>query len=266
MANTFFLAPTQNFVQKSLNGAIDLTTQTITLNNTTSMQTPGSVIIDRINASGVATPNSREVVTYTGINGNDLTGCTRGADSSTARSHNDTAIVETVPTVGMWNSLTTIVSTGFTSDGYLKAISSPVSIARIHTTAIFTSGITITNSINASGASVVGIGAGGMNAIFQVPGSLASQANIGGMILVPTALDGRFISAGVQTPSSIASIGVHVLKNGAVYGVCEILAATTFASTASISSIALVAGDRLTLDIRSTSSLAGELSVLLRAT
>lgn len=237
-----------------------------------------------MNSSGVATPSLREVISYTGINGNDLTGCTRGADGSTAQSHSDTAIVETVPTVGMWNNLATIVSAGFTGDGYLKAISSPVSltrgeftqfvtpsiasIAEIRTPRVVVSAITIVTSINASGASVLGFGSGtgGFNALFQIPGSLASQANAAGLVPVPTAFTGQFMQAFVRTPSSVASIGIHILKNMAVYGVCEIVGGATFASSASIGSAGLAAGDVLTLDIRSTASLGADLSVLLRAT
>lgn len=133
---TFFLAPTKNYTQKALNGSINDSVQTITLNNTTDMQAPGYVVIDRVNSAGLATPNTREVISYTGISGNDLTGCTRGADGSTARSHDDTAIVETMPTVGMWNNLATIVSTGFDNNGYLRAINSPVSIGRAELTQI----------------------------------------------------------------------------------------------------------------------------------
>ena len=111
------------------------------------MSAPGYIVIDRQDASGTNTPNAREVVSFTGISGNDLTGCTRGADGSTARSHSNGALVETMPTVGMWNNLATIVGTAVTSDGYLKAIASPVSIAQMY----------ISNYINTSGASVVGV-------------------------------------------------------------------------------------------------------------
>ena len=131
MSNTIFLAPEVNFLEKTLNGAINDSAGTITLNNTTNIKAPGYAVINRVNSAGVATPSAREVIFYTGISGNDLTGCTRGADSSTARDHNDGAIVEFAPTAGMWNSLATIVSAGFTGDGYLKAINSPVSIANL---------------------------------------------------------------------------------------------------------------------------------------
>lgn len=136
MASTFFLAPVINFLEKSLNGAITASATTVTLNNTTNVKAPGYCVIDRVNSAGTATPNSREVISFTGISGNDLTGVTRGADGSTARAHNDAAIVEFSPTTGMWNSLATIVSSGLTGDGYLKAIASPVTIAVLHAQAI----------------------------------------------------------------------------------------------------------------------------------
>lgn len=190
---TSFLAPLQNYLTKTLSGGIDDTTTTITLNNTTGMSAPGYIVIDRQNSAGTATPNSREVVSYTGISGSDLTGCTRGADGSTNRTHSDGAVVETMLTVGMWNNLATIVGTGFTNDAYLKAIASPVSIARmqiiqeavtsiasiaraevgtlvtnnvaipsiasiaqVQASRAFLSTLTIATSVNASGASVVG--------------------------------------------------------------------------------------------------------------
>lgn len=124
MANSFFLAPNVNFKQTTLNGNINDSVQTITLNSTSNLLSPGYIVIDRQNAAGTNTPDSREVIYYTGISGNDLTGCVRGADNSTNRSHSSGAIVETMPTVGMWNSLSTIVSTAITSDGLLKSNSS----------------------------------------------------------------------------------------------------------------------------------------------
>lgn len=151
----------------------------------------------------------------------------------------------------------------------------------------------VTNHANFSGASVVGVypssasggvltsvgngaypvfappsasGTGGFNALFQVPGGLASQANVGGLVPVPTAFTIGFAQAFVQTPASVASVSATILKNNAVVGVVGILAGGTFASSASFSNTALVAGDELRLNINSTASLAADLSVLLRAT
>lgn len=147
MSASLFVAPTVNFKQTTLNGSITDSVTTIPITNATNIQSPGYVVIDRTNSSGTATPTAREVVTFTGISGNSLTGCTRGADGSTAQAHVDGAIVETMPTVGMWNSLATIVAQGFTNDGYLKPIASPASIAIMY----------ISTHLNASGASVEGI-------------------------------------------------------------------------------------------------------------
>ena len=162
MANTFFLAPLADFTSKTLDGAITDSASTITLNSTTNLTAPGYAVIDRQDSSGNNTPNSREVIFYTGISGNDLTGCSRGANNSTARAHSSGAIVEFSPTVGMWNNLATIVSSGLDSNGYLKALNSPVSVAQFDAGFLRASGalmsvVTITGHLNASGASVVGI-------------------------------------------------------------------------------------------------------------
>lgn len=138
---TIFLAGSQNFVEKTLSGSITDSVGTITLNSTSAMLAPGYIVIDRLDSSGVATPSLREVVSYTGISGTDLTGCTRGADGSTAQSHADAAKVEVIPTVGLFNSLATIVSTAMTSDSYIKAINSPVSLAYIEAKTLSVSSI-----------------------------------------------------------------------------------------------------------------------------
>ena len=130
MAN-YFMAPAVNYLTKTLSGGISDVASTITLNNTTNMLAPGYIVVNRTNSSGTATPDNREVIYFTGISGSDLTGCTRAADGSTARTHADASLVETTMTAGAWNSLTTIVSSAIDSNSYLKAIASPVSIARM---------------------------------------------------------------------------------------------------------------------------------------
>src|SRR3990167_9671689 len=125
MANTIYMASGVNFLSTTLNGAINDVTDTITLTSATNVKAPGYAIIDRENSAGVATPSAREVISFTGVSGSDLTGTVRGADGSTARNHSDGAIVEFAPTIGLWNSLATIVSAGLDGSGYLKAIASP---------------------------------------------------------------------------------------------------------------------------------------------
>ena len=69
----------------TLNGAINASVTTITLADSTGFPTKGGVLI------------GTEKITYTGISGNDLTGCLRGTNSSTAASHSSGAAV--APTV-----------------------------------------------------------------------------------------------------------------------------------------------------------------------
>lgn len=68
-------------ISNTLNGAIDDVQTTITLTDSTGFSTTGYVIIDS------------EVIAYTGITSNDLTGCTRGFGSSIAATHIDTSNV-----------------------------------------------------------------------------------------------------------------------------------------------------------------------------
>lgn len=285
---TIYMAPTQNFVSTTLNGSITDSANTITVNDASKLQAPGYVVIDREDGNGTATSSAREVVYYTGISGNDLTGCQRGADNSTARQHNSGALVEPTHTVGMYNSLATAVSASLNEGGTGLHVSSATitgivhsaryvgtsiaSIARMEGRDLALSSVASINKINvglhisASGASITGFGGvGGMNAMWQVPGSLASQTNIGGMVIIPTTYTGSFINAYVQTPSSIASVAGYIVKQGGVdVGMFAILGGATFASSASLAVTSYTAGDNFTLDIRSTASLAKDLSVVLR--
>lgn len=263
MSSTLFVAPTTNFVQTTLNGAINDSAIIITLTSTTGLQAPGYLVINRQNSSGTATPSAREIVTYTDISGKDITGVTRAADGSTARSHNDGAIVEAIPTVGMWNSLTTVVAQGFTGDGYLKAIASPVSIARLEANQIYASIASLayveatslrgTSRVDASGASVTGPGLG-LYPVFKLTGghSGASTA-IGGGVVIPRASSLKWVSVFVNGVVSTASLVVDVNKNLSSIFDSEtrpsIAAGGTYVSTASIATKNIDPGNILTVDI-----------------
>lgn len=109
-------APSVNFFSTTLNGGINNSVDTITLSSVTGLNAPGVLIINREDGNGTATPSAREVISFTGISGSDLTGVTRGYDGSTARAHSSGALVEAVFTVGMWNdaiaALTNVVVAG----------------------------------------------------------------------------------------------------------------------------------------------------------
>lgn len=182
----FYKAPTTNFWSTTLNGLIDASVTTITLNSVTGLQAPGVLIIDRENVNQEATPTLRELVAFTGISSNDITGVTRGFDGSTGKAHLNGALVESVPAVGLWNGLRDAVAAALTTDGSgialsgtasiatlivqdipKVAITSIASIARLQTpnaqitsaqiTSTVISNVTISNSLNASGASITGL-------------------------------------------------------------------------------------------------------------
>ena len=66
-----------DIVSTTLNGSHSAGVTTLTLTSTTGLDTTGKVHI------------GSEIITYTGILGNDITGCTRGAESTTAAAHAD---------------------------------------------------------------------------------------------------------------------------------------------------------------------------------
>jgi len=142
-------APTSNFWSTSLNGDINISVDTITLNSTTGLQYPGYLIIDRENSSGVATPTAREIVKFTGISGFDITGVTRAADGSTARTHSDGALVEAVPTVGMWNDTRDAINVEHAVGGTHTIISSAtITAVNITSARAATASITTLNVAN----------------------------------------------------------------------------------------------------------------------
>ena len=65
----------------TLNGSHSVSVETLTLTSTTGFDTSGTIYL------------GGEQVTYTAISGNDLTGCTRGANSTTAAIHADGVFV-----------------------------------------------------------------------------------------------------------------------------------------------------------------------------
>src|SRR3990167_1807800 len=155
MPNTLFIAPTANYWSTTLNGAVNDSVQTITLNSVTNLQAPGVLVIDRQDGSGTNTPNAREVISFTGISGSDITGVTRAFDNSTARSHSNGALVEAIPTVGMWNNLATIVashvdtSTGNIVTGSNATVNALLTATRLATSSV--ASITRVESLNYAG-------------------------------------------------------------------------------------------------------------------
>lgn len=105
MSAKLWKAGTSNARSTTLNGSISASDSSITLTSVSGMQFPGVVVIDRVDSTGVSTPNAREYISFTGISTNTLTGCVRGLGGSTAQAHSSGAIVEEVFSVTHWNDL-----------------------------------------------------------------------------------------------------------------------------------------------------------------
>jgi len=77
----------------TLNGSINSSATTITLTSAASFASAGAIVIDS------------EYITYSGKSTNDLTGCVRGAQGTTAAAHSSGAVVTQVTTSGSnaWN-------------------------------------------------------------------------------------------------------------------------------------------------------------------
>src|SRR3990167_6941718 len=253
---TKYVSPTSNFWSTTLNGAISNSATTITLNSVTGLQAPGYLVLNREDGSGNATPGAREVIYFTGISGSDITGVVRGADGSTARTHSDGALVESVMTVGVWNSLVTVLDRAIDDNGYLRAISSPASISILNAPlgripSALISVATVLGHLNASGASITGFP---LTPTFVFTGSLSGATTFPQTPLtMPRAGTWSFVNFITRTVSSAASSYIDINKNGvSVFdaGTRPVIAgAGTFYSSASINTKNITRGDRITWDL-----------------
>lgn len=100
MATPLIAPVSQDFLQKTLGSSLSSGGTTATLNNTTSIQNlKGVAIIDRVDTNGVETPTKREVITFTGTSGSNLTGVTRGLAGTSDQDHATGAVVEFGPDI-----------------------------------------------------------------------------------------------------------------------------------------------------------------------
>lgn len=258
---TKYVAPTSNFWSTTLNGGISDSAGTITLNSTTGLQAPGYLVINREDGSGTPTPNAREVIYFTGISSNDITGVSRGADNSTARSHSDGALVESVNTVGNWNSLVTVIDQRIDDNGTFKALISPATLAiatipLLRASSALISVATLSGHLNASGASITGFP---ITPTFVFVGSLSGPTTfVQTPLVMPRAGQFAFVNFITRTVASGASIFIDINKNGSSIfdaGTRPVIAGTgTFYSSASIATKNFNRGDRITWDLDGATS------------
>lgn len=164
MSSFLWESSSANATQTVLGGTINDSVTTITLSSVSGLVAPGVLCIDREDGSQNSTPTKREYVTFTGINGLDLTGVVRGVAGSTAQSHSSGALVEAIMTVTHWTDLVDFLQVEHNAAGrhvlstatitYTEtiklAVTSTASVARIEgSNALFSTG-TITNLSAAS--------------------------------------------------------------------------------------------------------------------
>lgn len=112
--------PLVNGLQKTLDARLDAgTTASVTLNNTTNIQSPGVFVVNRIDANGnEKSASDREFIKFTGVSGNTLTGLTRNVDGgSSDQDHAVGSIVEFVADVIWAQALVDVIETEHNSDG-----------------------------------------------------------------------------------------------------------------------------------------------------
>lgn len=252
-------SPTTDFTATTLNGSINNSTTTITVNDASTIVTPTFAVIDREDANGTATATLREVVYISAKSGNDLT-VTRAVDNSTARSHNDSALFEPMITVGFWDDLYDALDNEHTMfDGSHDL--TKVALLSGATVQILASKILSSPTISG--------GAGfPITPTWVIPGAVsAATTSVGKPLDVPSAGTLTFASVVLRSPVSTASLIIDINKN--FTSIFEagtrpvILGGGTFVSTASINTRTFVAGDIYSVDVDAGGSLA-DITVKLR--
>ena len=123
----------------NVSGGINSSATTITVASTSTFPSTGTIYIDS------------EAITYTGVTGTQFTGCTRGAQSTTAVSHANSTTVYLIPTI------TSVTTNGVTTYNITYTLSSAVSITQGNYYRINNNGISLYNgywpTTNSTGSS-----------------------------------------------------------------------------------------------------------------
>lgn len=117
-ANTDKLRKKKSLFQTTLNGSISDADTTLTLNSASGLPTDTAVtvVINRVDANGVASPSAMEVMTGV-VSGSEITDLLRAKDSTTAKSHANASVVEVVWDAQTWNDFVDAYLTEHGQDG-----------------------------------------------------------------------------------------------------------------------------------------------------
>jgi hypothetical protein len=238
-------SPSTDFTSTTLNGTINDSTQTITVNDASTIITPTYGVIDREDNNGTATPNQREVIYISAKSGNDLT-VTRGVDNSTARSHNDSAKVEPMITVGFWDDF---------YDAY-DLDHNPADGSHDITKVAMLSGATVQTleSKILSNPTIIGGSGFPLTPVWVLAGiGSGATTSVGKPLDMPSSATIQWASVVLRSAISGASLLIDINKNfTSIFEAgtrLTILGGGTFASTASINTKNFVAGSIFSVDI-----------------
>lgn len=254
-------APTQNATQTTLDGSLSKSSTTITLASTTGLVAPGVVVIDRTDGTN-DTPTKREYVTFTGISGSDLTGCSRGVAGSSAQAHGSGAKVETTITVTHWNDLVDFLEVEHDASGQHVIGTATVNYTETYNLAVTSLAsvpvLDIGTRINASGASITGFGIG-FTGVFSFIGSLSGPTTSPQTPLVmPEAGTLKWINIITRTVASTATAIIDMNLDGtSIFDATArpvLVPGATFVSTASINTTSFTAGQTFDWDFDTPAS------------
>ena len=159
--------------------ALDNSETTITIASVAGFPSAGAFKVDN------------EIITYTGISGADLTGCTRGTNSTSAATHSDaTAIVRVIPNPIATNGTTTVTITDNShgaKDGDFVVISGATTVG----------GVSTDDLNRMAGYQISTITTNTYN--ITIPTAASSTATGGGVAVVLTYLIGSDAGLGVQS-------------------------------------------------------------------
>ena len=215
---------------------------------------PCYLVIDRVDSAGTLKATSLwEYVKVTNVAGNTLT-ITRGQSGSTGQAHGSGAVVEAIVTSAFFEDWHAALNPEHSAAGG-HVITGTMTVAGMNLASVATIAVTgigtdrITTHLNASGASISGIG---LNPSWYIP-SLPSNATtgLGRPAAMPRAGTLQFVTVTLNGIISSPSVAFDITKNGtSMFNSVgrPLIANSTFVSTASIATKTFNAGDVLRVD------------------
>lgn len=240
---------TDENISTTLSSGITDVATSMTVADASKIVSPCYLVIDRVDSAGTLKATSYwEYVKVTNVSGNDLS-ITRSQGGSTGQSHGSGAVVEAVVTSSMFEDWYNVLNPEHDSAGG-HVITGTMTIAGMNLASVATISVGTFGHLRAN-ASVSGIGLG-LFPTWYIP-SLPSLATtgLGRPMSMPRPGNIQSLSVTLSGIVSSPSIYFDVNKNftSIFDAACRpLLANTTFASTASISTKNFNAGDVLNVD------------------